>query len=51
VEQLVQQGRHPLLPASVVDLQASPTLAPLAQVQIPLPDLQRFDLLVAEVGS
>ena len=51
VEQLVHQERSVSLPGNVVDLQASPTLVPLAQVQIPLPDLHRFDDLVAEVGS
>jgi hypothetical protein len=48
VEQLVHQQRGGPLPTSVVDLQASPALAPLAQVQIPLPDLQVFALLGAE---
>jgi len=51
VEQLVHQELSVPLPAVVVDLQASPTLGPLAQVQIPLPDLHRFDGLIAEVGS
>jgi hypothetical protein len=51
VEQLVHQERSVSVPASVVDLHASPTLVPLAQVQIPLPDLERFGALVAEVGS
>jgi hypothetical protein len=51
VEQLVHQELSGPVPASRVDLQASPTLLPLAQVQIPLPDLHRFDSLLTEMGS
>lgn len=49
VEQLVHQEAGLALPATTVDLVAAgvPTLTRLAQVQIPLPDLHRFDQLYA----
>jgi transposase len=49
VEQLVRQATQPALPPTAIDLTASPTLNHLADVVIPLPDLQRYAPLLAEV--
>ena len=42
VEQLLRQAQEPTVPTVPVDLSAAPTLAPLAAVRIPLPDLGAF---------
>jgi hypothetical protein len=46
VEQLLRQAQEPTVPSVPVDLAAAPSLAPLAAVQIPLPDLAAFTPLV-----
>jgi len=48
VEQCIHQLRHAEVPLARVDLHADPRLAPLAAVQIPLPDLTTFDQLLKE---
>jgi transposase len=51
VEQLVRQALLPAMPTTLLDLAATPTLAPLDQVHIPLPDLQQFERLLEEFPS
>lgn len=51
VEQLVRQALQPAAPPTRVDLAASPALAHLADVVIPLPDLQRYAPLLAEAQA
>ena len=51
VEQLVHQELAPAPPATTVDLTTgAPTLTRLAQIQIALPDPQRFDQLFEEMA-
>ncbi|MGI8913769.1 MAG: Mu transposase domain-containing protein [Chloroflexota bacterium] len=51
VEQLARQALQPALPPTAINLAASPALTHLADVVIPLPDLQRYALLLAEVQA
>ncbi len=51
VEQLARQALQPALPLTAIDLGAAPALTHLADVVIPLPDLQRYALLLAEVQA
>jgi hypothetical protein len=51
VELLVRQASEVPLPTVALDLRASRTLAPLAAVTIPLPDLSAFDHLVTLVAA
>jgi hypothetical protein len=46
VEQLLRQAQVPVAPQTQVDLLGRPNLAPLAQIEIPLPDLRVFAALV-----
>ena len=53
VEQLAHQAATPaaaLAPPAPVDLGATPALARLAQVRVPVPDLHRFDRLLAPLA-
>lgn len=49
VEQCLRQALAPGVAAPALDLAAAPGLAPLAAVQIPLPDLMAFNRLLTEV--
>lgn len=51
VEQLARQALQSALPPTAINLAASPALTHLADVVIPLPDLQRYALLLAEVQA
>ncbi len=42
VEHLLRQAQEPAIPTTRLDLATAPALAPLAAVQIPLPDLAAF---------
>lgn len=49
VEQCLRQALTPGAPVPALDLAGLPGLAPLAAIQIPLPDLAAFDRLLPEV--
>lgn len=51
VEQCIHQALAPPVPAGAMDLAAAPGLAALGAVRIPLPDLDRFNQLLAEVPA
>ena len=51
VEQYLLQALAPTAPPAALDLAAVPGLAALAQVHIPLPDLDRFNQLLTEVPA
>jgi hypothetical protein len=51
VEQLARQAVQPTRPPTAIDLAALPALSHLADVVIPMPDLQRYAPLLAEVQA
>ncbi|HEU5330802.1 MAG TPA: IS21 family transposase [Thermomicrobiales bacterium] len=51
VEQCLRQARPPGAPVPALDLAGVPGLAPLAAIQIPLPDLAAFNQLLPEVPA